>query len=200
MSHQRIKDDVGAYYTGKVREHGTTARGVDWPTEASQRLRFGELLRVCAPDASSLVDVGCGYGALVDQLPPGVAYQGFDLSEEMVARGRELHPGITFTTDRAALVPAEYAVASGIFNVRMTHADDAWREYILAGLDDLDSLGTRGFAFNMLTSYSDADKMRADLYYGDPCFFFDHCKRAYSKNVALLHDYGLYEFTMLVRK
>ena len=61
------------------------------------------------------------------------------------------------------------------------------------------SLGTKGFAFNMLTSYSDADKMRDDLYYGDPCELFDHCKRSYSRNVALLHDYGLYEFTMLVR-
>jgi hypothetical protein len=52
----------------------------------------------------------------------------------------------------------------------------------------------------MLTSYSDPDRMRSDLYYGDPCLFFDHCKRTYSKQVALLHDYGLYEFTVIVRK
>ena len=37
--------------------------------------------------------------------------------------------------------------------------------------------------------------MRADLYYADPRAFFDLCKRHYSKQVALLHDYGLYEFT-----
>jgi hypothetical protein len=29
---------------------------------------------------------------------------------------------------------------------------------------------------------------------------FDICKRKFSRNVALLHDYGLYEFTILVRK
>ena len=51
----------------------------------------------------------------------------------------------------------------------------------------------------MLTSYSDPDRMRPDLYYGDPCRLFDHCKRRYSRHVALLHDYGLYEFTILVR-
>ena len=51
----------------------------------------------------------------------------------------------------------------------------------------------------MLTTYSDAEKMRPDLYYGDPTFFFDHCKRNYSRNVALLHDYELYDFTILVR-
>ncbi|REM56201.1 class I SAM-dependent methyltransferase, partial [Mycobacterium tuberculosis] len=49
-------------------------------------------------------------------------------------------------------------------------------------------------------SYSDASKMRDDLYYADPCALFDLCKRRYSKSVALLHDYGLYEFTILVRK
>ena len=42
--------------------------------------------------------------------------------------------------------------------------------------------------------------MRGDLYYGDPRAFFDHCKRRFSKQVALLHDYGLYEFTIRVRK
>jgi hypothetical protein len=29
---------------------------------------------------------------------------------------------------------------------------------------------------------------------------FDLCKRRHSRNVALLHDYGLYAFTVLVRK
>ncbi|HAW53355.1 MAG TPA: SAM-dependent methyltransferase, partial [Flavobacteriales bacterium] len=47
---------------------------------------------------------------------------------------------------------------------------------------------------------SDPDRKRPDLYYGDPCFFFDYCKRNFSRNVALLHDYNLYDFTILVRK
>jgi hypothetical protein len=42
--------------------------------------------------------------------------------------------------------------------------------------------------------------MQKHLYYADPCAIFDLCKRRYSRNVALLHDYGLYEFTIVVRK
>jgi hypothetical protein len=64
---------------------------------------------------------------------------------------------------------------------------------------DLASLGRRGFAFNALTSYSDADKQRTDLYYSDPTTLFDFCKRHLSRQVALLHDYPLYEFTIVVR-
>ena len=41
--------------------------------------------------------------------------------------------------------------------------------------------------------------MRPDLFYADPCWLFDQCKRRHSRDVALLHDYGLYEFTILVR-
>ncbi|MGR9969871.1 hypothetical protein ACUOIB_23760, partial [Escherichia coli] len=67
-------------------------------------------------------------------------------------------------------------------------------------LDSLDRFSRRGFSFNCLTSYSDEDRKRDYLYYADPCQLFDLCKRRYSRQVALLHDYGLYEFTILVRK
>jgi len=71
---------------------------------------------------------------------------------------------------------------------------------IEATLDVLDRTSRSGFAFNCLTSYSDADKMRDYFYYADPLELFDYCKRRYSRHVALLHDYGLYEFTILVRR
>jgi hypothetical protein len=97
-------------------------------------------------------------------------------------------------------VRADYGVASGIFNVRLQTDDASWAAYIESALKELDQTSTLGFAFNCLTSYSDADRMRADLYYADPCRMFDLCKRRFSKRVALLHDYGLYEFTIVVRK
>jgi hypothetical protein len=108
-------------------------------------------------------------------------------------------PRVVFTDRVHELEPTDFTVASGIFNVRLDVPDDEWRAYIEATLETLAGLSLRGFAFNMLTSYSDADKMRPDLYYGDPSSFFDLCKRRYSRDVALLHDYGLYEFTMIVR-
>ncbi len=91
-------------------------------------------------------------------------------------------------------------MASGIFNVRMGRSDEEWWTYLKATLDVLDGCSRQGFAFNCLTSYSDAEKMRDYLYYADPCAVFDYCKRNYSRNVALLHDYKLYEFTIHIRK
>jgi SAM-dependent methyltransferase len=203
---------VDAYYSAKVREHGPSPRGVDWNSEESQRFRFEQLLRIRVDDEwaddgpFSVLDYGCGYGALVDHLDAlgrPFRYLGFDVSEEMIRVARERYPDrpdVAFTSAAADLVPADYCVASGIFNVRLATPDDAWLAYIHATLDRLDQLGRRGFAFNALTSYSDVEKMRPDLYYTDAPALFDRCKRRYSRFVALLHDYPLYEFTMLVRK
>ena len=94
---------------------------------------------------------------------------------------------------------ADYVVASGVFNVKLTAGSKAWEAYMHQTLDTMASLATRGFAFNALTSYSDSDKRRDDLYYADPRYWFDHCKRTYSRFVTLIHDYPLYEFTILVR-
>jgi hypothetical protein len=62
------------------------------------------------------------------------------------------------------------------------------------------SLATRGLAFNVLTLYSDPEHRRRELHYADPLALFDFCKKELAPRVALLHDYPLYEFTILVRK
>lgn len=198
---------VGEYYSERIRQHGPTARGVDWNSEASQELRFAQLLRICDGNPRfTLNDLGCGYAGLVDTLAARDAafeYRGWDISEAMVQAARERFAGdprVRIEVGSAPHAAADYTVASGIFNVRLEADDDEWLAHILATLDAMDRASARGFAFNCLTKYSDRDRMRDYLYYADPCMLFDHCKRRYSRNVALLHDYDLYEFTILVRK
>lgn len=203
----RLLRSVDSYYTDKVAAHGATAAGVDWNSEESQELRFAQLLRVVdATTPYSLIDYGCGYGALVGALhrrSDSFSYTGFDVSAAMLEHARGALAGdrrCTLVADPGMLKPAEYAIASGIFNVRLDNDPEAWRAYVDDTIRALDRLGKRGFAFNMLTSYSDAHLMRDDLYYGEPCAYFDLCKREFSRHVALLHDYGLWEFTIVVRK
>ena len=206
MTFEAITAKVAGYYGDRLRQHGATARGVDWNSEESQLLRFTQLARLLPiGETYSVVDYGCGYGAMVDFLEgrgDAFDYQGFDISGEMVELARRDHAteGRCFTTSEDELAPADFVVASGIFNVKLDTAVAEWIEYVMSTLARIDRLGARGFAFNMLTSYSDEDRMRADLFYGDPSRFFDHAMRTFSKQVALLHDYGLYEFTILVRK
>ena len=204
MNDDRILSRVQQYYDEKLRAHGATPRGVDWNSSESQELRFAQLAKLLdASHAFSVNDYGCGYGALADYLERALyqfQYVGFDISTQMIARAQELHPQAKFISDREQLPQANYTLASGIFNVRLETDDAAWKEYMLAVLETMNSVSRTGFAFNALTKYSDAEFMRKDLYYADPLFFFDYCKTRYSRFVTLLHDYPLYEFTILVRK
>lgn len=205
---EELLREVATYYSGKLAAHGATPQGVDWNGADGQNLRFAQLARILPADGApfSLNDLGCGYGALFDFLRErhqDFAYAGFDVSADMVEAAGRRHAGdarARFVTGGRPDRAADFGVASGIFNVRLGQEEPAWRAYVEATLDLLDATSRRGFAFNCLTAYSDPDRMRGDLFYADPCQLFDRCKRRYARDVALLHDYGLYEFTILVRK
>jgi SAM-dependent methyltransferase len=199
--------EVAQYYTSKLAEFGETPQGVDWNGEDGQILRFEQLCKIIGNVHSfSINDLGCGYGALFDFLSSryqDLSYWGNDVSDSMISTAENRfkeQPKASFTCSSAPSKVADFGIASGIFNVRMSRSDAQWQSYIESTLDVLNQTSKLGFAFNCLTSYSDSDKMRDYLYYADPCRLFDLCKRRYSRNVALLHDYGLYEFTILVRK
>lgn len=209
MSSSDILNKVGSYYTGKLHAHGATPQGVDWNGIQSQQVRFRELCRLLPETGGfSLADLGCGYGALVEYMRnrwADVDYCGCDVSRVMLEQaskqwGDAGNGWKTSFLEQAFPVPADFVLASGIFNVRLDTPDAEWQSYILDTMERMDGAAARGFAFNCLSTYSDEDKRRPDLFYADPLALFDLCKRRYALNVALLHDYGLYEFTILVRK
>jgi SAM-dependent methyltransferase len=206
MSEDTLIQAVDEYYTAKLRAHGPTPAGVDWNSGDSQALRFQQLLSLIRERDGpfSIIDYGCGYGALVEALrlrASSFHYHGFDVShamiEEAAARYAE-DDRTSFTSDREALQPADFAVASGIFNVKLTTPSEKWHAYVLETLDHMVGLSRKGVAFNALTVHSDEERKRADLFYADPSELLDHCLRRYSRDVAVRHDYELYEFTVLV--
>jgi len=129
-------------------------------------------------------------------------YRGFDVSEAMIEHARKTFgadtPRRSFTAKLNPQENAEFSVASGVFNKKLDTPPDEWEAYIKSTLEHMASVSTLGFSFNMLTGYSDEDKKRPDLYYASAPQFFEYCRR-FSRRVALLHDYPLYEFTILVR-
>jgi len=202
----KILNEVSKYYTNKIQQFGTTPQGVDWNSTDSQELRFEILSNVILQDEKfSILDFGCGFGSMLDYFDKkynSFKYVGFDVSEEMVHAALEKFSTKEYAKWTTSL-PAEnadYVIASGIFNVKLENNNEDWLNYILETLHKIDASSTKGFSFNVLTKYSDSEYMKDYLYYADPLFLFDYCKTHFSKNVALLHDYNLYEFSIIVRK
>lgn len=202
-----LLQQVADYYDGRIRDHGQTPSGVDWNGAESQLQRFIQLCRgFPKAERFSVNDLGCGYGAFYDYLKSAgydFSYHGIDIAPEMIKAASERYRNSSDTNFICSSIPdqlADFTVASGIFNVRMDRDVGEWSRYIADTLAVMDRSSRVGFAFNCLTSYSDKEKMRHDLHYACPLELFDLCKRRYSRHVSLLHDYGLYEFTIIVRK
>jgi SAM-dependent methyltransferase len=206
---RRAITGVRDLYTTNLAEHGVSSRSVGWPDADAQVLRFEKLAHLVAVDRPSrpvtVNDWGCGYGALFGFLDglPGVElerYVGYDVSEEMLAAAREHVPDARaeWVLGSEVTQEADFSFVSGTFNVRMEAGDEAWERYIREVLRLLHARSRRGFAFNLLTSYVDWHK--DDLFYADPAAFFSFCKSELSRFVTLLHDYPLYEWTIVVLK
>jgi SAM-dependent methyltransferase len=206
----RALDKVAKHYTETLKKHGTVPLSVGWKDEVSQRLRFEKLVQVLnsrkgSKERVSCNDFGCGYGAMFHYLDhlegvELVTYYGYDISEEMLGAANDLvpDPRAEFICAPQATREADYSFVSGTFNVKMETSDELWGEYVKDTLIEMAKLSRAGLAFNALTTY--VDWKEEHLYYADPFEYFDFCKRNISRYVSLLHDYPLFEWTILVKK
>ena len=164
-------EKIRSYFAHTLAAHGSTPRGVDYNSTESQFIRFEQLLKIVEPGQPfSILDYGCGFGALIDLLIAknwDFTYLGYDISQEMIAEAIKNYRHLSccrFTSLDSDLPVMEYVVESGIFNVRFDESVQGWGDYVLATLNKMNALSSKGFSFNMLTKYSDPERMRTDLY------------------------------------
>ena len=207
MSIETTQKKLNQFFLDKLNQFGISSKGVGYNGKQAHETRFEQLIKLLDRNNHfSLIDYGCGYGALYDYLASAgyeLDYYGYDIMPEMVQIAKDKHkslPNVRFFENEKHLPISDYLIAGGIFNVKFECSDEDWTKHILLHLGRMNRLCKKGFSFDLLTSYSDKEKMQAELYYADPCFFFDFCKRNFSRNVALLHDYQIFDFTIIVRK
>ena len=204
-----MHEETNRLYERLLREFGDSPHAVNWKNREAQYIRFQQLVKIIQTQQFSINDLGCGLGDLVsylDESGMNFTYHGYDIAPGMIEsakrkfikRGSDI--AFELIDDPSEMKVADYTIESGIFNRRFGESDESWLAYILKTLGVMYDKSAVGFAFNALTKYSDKELMRSDLYYADPCFLFDYCKVNFTKNVALLHDYNLYDFTILVKK
>jgi SAM-dependent methyltransferase len=211
-SHDRrlagIYESIADYYSAKVARYGATPLGVDWSCVPTQELRFVKLLKICDFSAAfSLNDLGCGYGALLSYLArrhAGVAidYLGIDLSSAMIRRARRRWRDLastSFVVANGSPRNADYAVASGIFNVKLDQPVDLWERFVATTLQQMSATSRLGFAVNFVAPETPGRAVSPGLYRISPEPWIAFCETALGSAVELVQGYGLHEFTLLVR-
>jgi SAM-dependent methyltransferase len=204
---KRVYAATERYYGRKLEKHGPTPRGVDWSCVATQELRFVQLLKICGKARRfSLNDVGCGYGALLDYIRKRranalVNYLGLDVTPAMIAQAKELHrdrQNTNFIVARSSPRTADYSIASGIFNVKLDLPFGAWESFVAVTLRSMHATSLKGFAVNFMTPLRGGDAS-GPLYRTSPEPWAAYCTAELGAEVEIVSDYGLREFTMLVR-
>jgi len=156
-------EDTARWYADKVRAYGYDHRGLGFRNKSSQSKRFEAMLAVGDLDDARILDVGCGFGDLLEFLDErGIEteYTGLDICEPMVARCRERFErrhGLRAARFLAGDVldfepnePYDYVVASGLFGLDSVGA----RERIRPTLERLFAWARVGTAVNFLSTRS----------------------------------------------
>jgi hypothetical protein len=94
---------------------------------------------------------------------------------------------------------ADYSIASGIFNVKLREPLDRWTSFVARTLADMAATSRRGFAANFMAARDRDAAAELELYRSAPAAWIDYCERTLGGSVELVAEYGLREFTLLVR-
>jgi len=193
-------------YSENLDKFGIDSKSVGWNSANSQQLRFEKLLMVVEnrTESFSLNELGCGYGELFKYAALNGyeinLFNGYDISEKMLFAAKDYlnDSRAVFFKESSIITKADYTITSGIFNVKFDEKKDTWESYVKDTLKNMFKNSNRGISFNLLTKYVDFEAK--DLYYADPLYYFDFCKKELSRYVNLIHDYNLYEWTIIVKK
>jgi SAM-dependent methyltransferase len=201
----KITEALRTHYQRSFREHGATAKGVDWGEKADDLVRRYEKMAAVIPPGEagplSLLDVGCGFGGLLDHLRArnvAVDYAGIDIVPEMIANARMRHAGTRFILgdifDSAELDRYDYLVCNGILTQKLDASGSDMDEFAGLLIRRMFSLCRKGIAFNVMTTK--VNHFANNLYYRNPAELFAWCLTELTRYVRIDHAYPLYEYTM----
>lgn len=192
--------DAQQRYTQRFQEFGRTPQSLGWK-KGKQAIRFDVLTSQYDFAGKSVLDIGCGFGDLLDTLGTRMSrftYTGIDLVDAFIREARSMHPGHTFiqgdfiSHDFGMMF--DYCVASGIFNHKLKQDN---YEFIRLAIQKAWDISCDGFAFDFLSDR--VDYPLDHTFHSNPTKILEFAY-SLSRNVVLRNDYMPFEFSLFVFK
>jgi SAM-dependent methyltransferase len=200
------------YYEQCFEQHGAIPQGVDWPNAKDLATRLSVMLAVSFLDQEDtpiqLLDLGCGYGALLDHIKEQdllerFTYKGIDLSEKMIQAAQKRHGSHYFQvknilTNQLEQNSFDYVVMNGVFTEKRDLSQEQMEAFFFNMIQEAFKLCRKGMAFNVMNYH--VDWYRDELFYLPLDKMFALIKQNLSRHIIFRADYGLYEYTVYVYK
>lgn len=194
--------EVSGFIDNRYKKLGRSVGTAGWSSVETQSLRFQQLLNGFDLENKTILDIGCGLGDLYNYINQVVTknfnYIGIDISNSVIEDARSKYNGSNAlfyndTLENIELEKIDISVASGAFSYRFKGSKQ-YTKYIFNRMFDLSSIG---ISANFLSSYCDYQLDKNQHY--DPKEVLEWAL-GLSRKVIIDHDYGLYEFTIFVKK
>jgi ubiquinone/menaquinone biosynthesis C-methylase UbiE len=195
-------DEIRSFYNSKYQEFGSGVKSVGWSTVQSQRTRYQILLNGEDLRGKSVIDLGCGLGALIplirEQVEDDFQYIGVDISSNFVTYCRENFPqkNIDFFEGNfleLTLPEVDFVIASGVFTLNVP----GMVEYAQQCLSKMYKLSRKACAVNFLSTKADFE-LAKNLHY-EPKMMLEFALQL-TQNVTLIHGTPNFEFSVILRK
>lgn len=193
------KQEIIERYNERLRRYGYDPRTLGW-YKGRQPIRFMALTNIGKMNHHSILDVGCGFGDLLDFLEKQrliVDYVGYDINPEFIEIAKDRHKKVKFEVrdieEDVNEQRFDWVLSSGVFNHKVSDNE----EFVRNMLTKMFEIAKLGVAVDFLSTY--VDFQEGNSYHSDPKEVFDFCK-SLTKRVTLRHDYLLYEFCVYLYK
>ncbi len=208
MSETKPYHSIVQHYETCLQQHGSGHKAVDWPNESDAQTRYKVMLEVAqndTRDSLSLLDFGCGLGALYQfireqEADRRINYHGLDISQLFIDRCREKYPDINWYCEDVLTsgntTSFDYIVLNGVFTEKRELQYSAMFDYFKQLTKTVFARTTTGMAFNVMSP--DVQWSRLDLFHLSFDLLTDFLTKEVTRNFIIRNDYGLYEYTVYV--
>lgn len=180
---------------------------MDWPNDEQVPNRYKSMLGLMRGETgtrSSLLDLGCGAGLIVDYLEStgligNVEYYGLDISSAMIETAARLHAGYSFECRDILRKPLDeksfdYVIMNGLLTERVTLTYCDMERFAMEMVSAAFAACRKGIAFNVMNTH--VDWCRTDLFHWPLDRAAEFLVRSCSRHLVFKMDYGLYEYTI----
>ena len=194
ISYTDLEYRINQAYQTRLKQRGNNAEGVFWRNQSTQIARFEALLEItkkASPNLqTTIVDIGCGYGAMLDFIEQSaysqtILYSGVDINRSMIRACWQQFPEKKhlFRLGRKSYQEVDFSVFSGTFNLCFSNNVETWEKYIFSNLEHSWEKSRFGLVLNLLCEMQPS--IRNQIYYANRKQFITRAKNRFGPTHAI---------------
>jgi len=204
MNYEKIYE----HYENCLEKFGDSPKGHDWHDMDSTNKRYEVMTDIFRNESAncSVLDLGCGTGMYLDYLinnEINVSYEGADISDKFISIASKKFKDNNFykinVLEENLPKKYDYIIVNGVFTMSVGLSSDEMFDFLTKFIDRVWPNTKKGLAINFMSK--NVDWERDDLYHMsiDKLTKYLFEKRI-TKEWVVRNDYGLYEYTIYLKK